>query len=46
MRHQDKLVLDVIGWYDGTGLPAVYPLPSKVFIVFETVEDDGIDGVV
>lgn len=32
-------------WYDGTGLPAV-SLPSKVFIVFETVEDNGIDGVV
>lgn len=32
-------------WYDGTGLPAI-SLPSKIFIVFETVDDDGIDGVV
>ena len=32
-------------WYDGTGLPAV-SLPSKVFIVFETTVDDGVDGVV
>ena len=32
-------------WYDGTGLPAI-SLPSKVFIVFESIEDEGIDGVV
>lgn len=32
-------------WYDGTGLPAI-SLPSKVFIVFESVVDDGIDGSV
>ncbi|WP_162146872.1 NusG domain II-containing protein [Acholeplasma granularum] len=32
-------------WYDGTGLPAI-SLPSKVFIVFETKLDDGLDGAV
>lgn len=32
-------------WYDGSGLPAI-SLPSQVFVVFETLVDDEIDGVV
>ena len=32
-------------WYDGTGLPAI-SLPSQVFIVFENIEDNEIDGAV
>lgn len=32
-------------WYNGKGLPVV-SLPNKVAIRFESIDDDGLDGVV